>query len=318
MGLFSMRRIVVLLASCLSICLCICLCICICICLCMGSCVNGNTEIEYECVTADRTGHSIRNITADEFYNSLENPRIYEIDGVIRAGVVPHHLTASPLISGFFSLVSAERSEYGTVVIVAPDHLGDRGDIIVSDLDWGFNGGVICDTETVNKLLDDGNLGVVVDNDRIEQEHSASVLIPYINHFLPTSKVVTVLVSRTISFDKTLALATKLNELIIGVEKGALLVCSIDFSHYLEPSKAIQNNDVVIEAIHLGDYFKIYGLSNDYVDSPAALIIFLRYLSKIEAVAVVLDNTEASEFAPLEVFSSGETTSYLVLAGLRN
>ena len=233
--------------------------------------------------------------------------------GVIKAGVVPHHLVAADLISGFFKACNV--NTYDTVVIVAPNHVGGHADVVYSRSDWeAFVGIVGCDVDLADSFASIRISDVLIEeaDDLIESDHSASVMIPYISHYLPDAKVAPVLVSRTLSLDNTLAFASELSRIIVESEKRVLLVCSIDFSHFLTPSEAAENDRVTEDAIRTSDYQKIHDLQNEYVDSPASLIIFLRYLEYLNVKAEIIDNTDASEFLG---YGIGETTSYFVIVG---
>lgn len=257
---------------------------------------------------------TVRSIGSGEFKNSIDSAREYEAGGFIKAGVIPHHTAGAPLISGFFRLAAADTGSYDTVVIVAPNHAGDLGDVILSRRGWDVNGGVGCDTEIADALLElkiDG--AKIIENDkRVEEDHSASVLIPYINYYLPGAKVVPVLVSRTLTLDSTINFAEAVSRVISASNKSVLLVCSIDFSHYLVPENAARNDVITASAIISTDYKQIHDFSNEYIDSPASLIVFLKYLSELGITAQIIDNTDASEFLGPGV---RETTSYFVILG---
>ncbi|MDR1689871.1 MAG: AmmeMemoRadiSam system protein B [Clostridiales bacterium] len=259
---------------------------------------------------------SVQSITENAFKNSIKNPREYSCEGSVRAGVLPHHLTAAQIISGFFELIKSGGEKYDTVIIVAPNHKGDLADIVVTEDGWNFggNGKVSCDTELIKALLDKKGRGldVIENRSRVETDHSASVLIPYVNYYLPNAEVATILVSRTMTLQETLNFSKTLNALLKNSEKNVLLLCSIDFSHYLQPREAMENNETVIEAMENSDYEKIHEFSNNYADSPAALIVFLEFLNENGLKAEILDNTDASEFIP----GVQETTSYIVIGGV--
>lgn len=250
------------------------------------------------------------------FNQSVNNPRVYEHpEGVqIKAGVIPHHATGAALISGFFKLAAVNAEEYDTVVIIAPNHKGGLGDVVVSRRDWDTGGGIRCDTDIIDALLDTRVSGIrIVENDeRMETDHSASVLIPYIDYYLPKANVAPILLSRTLSLDNTYHFAEVLAQIIAGSGKRALVVCSIDFSHYLTPDEAMRNDLITIDAIREQNYVKIHELSNEYVDSPATLIVFLRYLSGLSIEAQFVDHTDASEFLG---YGIQETTTYFTLIG---
>lgn len=263
---------------------------------------------------ADKKKLIVRSIGSEEFNASIRNPRRYETGGLIKAGVIPHHTVGATLISGFFQAVAKNADDYDTVLIVSPNHNGDKGDIILSRCDWDTGSGVLCDIDIVNELLGlkISNVSIAENDERMEEDHSASVLMPYIDYYLPKARVAPILVSRTLTLDNTLNFGAALSRIIRDSDKRILLVCSIDFSHYLTPAAAAQNDKITVDAIENMNYKQIHDFSNEYMDSPAALIIFLQYLSELGMTAQIIDNTDASEF-----LGSGlpETTSYFVIVG---
>jgi len=300
------------------------LCILICLCLiftCSAGCgsvdvdVAAVVEVPRQSAAADIKEQKLicRSIESEQFHKSVRSPRIYEADGFINAGVVPHHTVGASLISGFFELVSND-GDYDTVVVVAPNHDGDIADVILSLGDWEAGGEVLCDRPMAQAILDlniDG-VSIVTNDERMVEDHSASVMIPYIRHYLPEAKAVPVLVSRTLTLDETLRLAGSICGIIKEADKKVLLVCSVDFSHYLMPEEAADNGKETIEAIMNLDYKRLHDYSNEYMDSPPSLIIFLLYLSSMDIQPQVLDYADASEFLGPGV---PETTSYFVMIG---
>jgi AmmeMemoRadiSam system protein B len=319
MGIFKMNkcRLTALLCACIILTL-----------LCAGCKQSGATDItDFEDVAAksvysfDSDAPSIqrklavRNIDSKTFGDSTDNPRQYETDGLIKAVVIPHHTVAAELISGFFKMASESAgSYYETVVIVAPNHAGDLADVILSSRDWDINGGVACDTEITGAILslDINGVKIIENHRRVEEDHSASVHIPYINYYLPDANVVPVLVSSSLTLDETMGFAAALLNIINESGKNVLLVCSIDFSHYLTPADAKHKDIATVEAIRNRDYKKIHDFTNDNIDSSASLIIFLEYLASLGISAEIIDNSDASEFLGPGVI---ETTSYFVIIG---
>ncbi len=253
-------------------------------------------------------------IDSDEFYRSIENPNAYEAKGIIRSGVIPHHNVASPLISGFFKAVATHADEYDTVVIVSPNHAGDLGDIIVSKADWktGDDSTVLCDTDIEDAVLrlDIPNAKIIEHNKRMEDDHSSSILVPYIHHYLPNARVAPVLVSRTLTLDATLAFAEHLSNILRDSGKKTLLVCSIDFSHYLKPAEAAKHDVETMAAMDTHAYDTIHRFGNTYMDSPASLIVFLKYAERLALKPNIIDHTDASVFLGETV---PETTTYFVM-----
>ena len=256
---------------------------------------------------------SILHITHEEFNYSIANPRPYNIDGFIRAGIVPHHLTASTMISGFFAQASAFADYYDLVIILAPNHEADVANVVLSYRDWGIGEGVLTHRGFVDSLMAEIGIDVAICHSRVELDHSASILIPYIYHYLPNTKVAPVLLSRFLSFDGTVNLFRWLMNWIEEADESVLLVASIDFSHFLTPTEAFQRDMVTMNAIINRDFRLIHYLNYHYLDSAASLIIFLKYLDELGIPLQIIDHADASEFLGMFI---DETTTYKIIVGV--
>ncbi|MCL2577469.1 MAG: AmmeMemoRadiSam system protein B [Defluviitaleaceae bacterium] len=251
--------------------------------------------------------HSILHITHDEFLFSVENARAYEIEGFIFAGVVPHHTTAATMISGFFS--SAAEFTYDTVIIIAPNHANDFANVITSYRDWDI--GVFTHREFVADLLNACGFNAAISHTHIEGDHSAAVLIPYVHYYLPNAKVAPILLNASTRFDEIVNLFNWMENWINESGENVLLVASIDFSHFLTPPEAAEKDRQTTEAIIANDFHRIYSMCNNYLDSPAALIVFLKYLNALGIAPSIIDHTDATEFLGW----LNETTSYKIIIG---
>jgi len=257
---------------------------------------------------------AIRHITHDEFNQAIANPRPYDIDGFIMAGVVPHHITAATMISGFFSQASAFADYYDLVIILGPNHTGDLANVVLSYRDWGVGEGVFTHRGFVNDLMYEHNISTVICHYRSEVDHSASILIPFIYHYLPGVEVASVLLNRSLNFGETLYLYWWISEWVNRSGKNVLLVASIDFSHFLTPAQAMARDRITTDAILNGDYRFIHGLNYHYLDSAAAMIIFMKYLEWLGISPQIIDHADASEFLGPGL---DETTSYKIIVGTR-
>ncbi|MCL2415539.1 MAG: AmmeMemoRadiSam system protein B [Defluviitaleaceae bacterium] len=274
----------------------------------------GNSESAEQSATIIRTEpkHAIININHELFNHSLANPRRGEINGFIRAGIVPHHTTAATLISGFFSQAADFADYYDLVIILAPNHSADLADVVLSYRDWDIGEGVFTNRDFINDLSNAQNINTAISHEHLELDHSASVLIPYIHHYLPNTKVAPILLNRSLSFEGTINLFDWIADWIDESEKNILLVASIDFSHFLTSAESAERDSVTANAILNKDYFLIHTMDDSYLDSPASLIIFLKYLEHIGVEPQTVVNTDASEFLG---FALDETTSYKVIVG---
>jgi len=263
---------------------------------------------------SDQRHLSCKHTDFGEFNNSVQNPREFILNGDIIGGIVPHHMAAATLISGFFNAVAESGAEYDTVVIIAPNHDGTTGDIVVSYKDWQVWDTIYCDRDIIESVREKNPDGIAVteSDDRMEEDHAASVFIPYISHYLPETKVAAFLLSRRLTLENIYNFAKILSDEIKASGKRILFIASIDFSHYLPVPVAIENDRITERAILDRNYMAIQEFSNDYVDSPQALNAFLLYLKNSDTDNIeILYNSNMSEF-----YGEGinETTSYFIIA----
>ena len=256
--------------------------------------------------------HAIRNLCHEIFIQSITTPRAYEINGLIKAGVVPHHATAATMISGFFAQATGFAEHYDTIIILAPNHEGDLADIVLSYRDWDIGSGVFTHGGFVQNLHAAPGINTTISHTHIETDHSASIFIPYIYHYLPNTKVAPVLLNRSLSLGGTQQLFHWLMHWIETSGENVLLLASIDFSHFLTASEAWERDAVTTDAILNRDFRQIHDMNDHYLDSPAAMIIFLMYIDAIGAALEIADHANATDFLGPGL---DETTSYKIIAG---
>ncbi|MCL1877746.1 MAG: AmmeMemoRadiSam system protein B, partial [Defluviitaleaceae bacterium] len=259
-------------------------------------------------------GHSILHVTHGEFLHSVDHPRRYDVCGFIVAGVIPHHITAATMISGFFSAASVFADYYDLVVILAPNHSGDLANVILSDRNWDIGEGVTAHRGFVEDLMGEHAFNAVVSHGHVEGDHSVGVFIPYIYHYLPNTSVAPVLLNRALSFDETLNLFHWLVNWIEASGENVLLVASIDFSHFLTPREAALRDIVTKDAVSRRDFLQIHEFCDNYLDSAAAMIIFLSYLDALGIAPQIIDHACASDFLGPGL---DETTTYMIIVGTR-
>lgn len=223
----------------------------------------------------------------------------------ILAGVAPHHLVAGKLIAGFFSRLAPQNPP--TLILVGPNHTNKGAKVITGLYAWQTpEGPVQSDENVVRKLLDTGL--AVLDEEALEEEHSVGTLLPFARHYLPQSKVVPVILHHDVSLQDVDSL---LRELQPFLEQGAVLVASVDFSHYLKRQEAESKDETTLALMRELDYTALSRLDSDYLDSPASLFMALRAGEK----------SGIRKFSLLEHTNSGillnndsmETTSYFTL-----
>jgi MEMO1 family protein len=165
----------------------------------------------------------------------------------IAGGVVPH---AGIQYCGrhavhFFELLRRSGQQHDTVVIAHPNHHGIGPPISVDGhACWESPLGEV----EVDTVLSDA-LDLPVSATAQEGEHSAEVMLPWLQHFLPAGfKIVSV--NMLIQDPGT---AMQLAEKLYGVAKRLnhriLFLASSDFSHFLSPEEAERRDKAVLDEI---------------------------------------------------------------------
>lgn len=210
-----------------------------------------------------------------DFLTSIKGtPNVKTETKKIRGGVVPHHLLAAGLISEFFKILSKEDAEL--IIVIGPNHPGvGEFDVVTSDKDWDTYFGTLGNDKTVTEKIIKS--GFVYSNSVLmEKEHSVSSLIPYIKYYMPEVKVVPLLIKGHLSLEYCEQFGKTLGKIIKS--KKALIIASIDFSHYLAYKNAEANDIETFAAITKGDLKKISLMGNDNIDSPPSMITLLSAL----------------------------------------
>lgn len=236
----------------------------------------------------------------------------YPTEGGVLCGVVPHHLTAGHMISGFFKAAAESGREIETVVIVAPLHYPSDNRLCTTEKGWATPYGML-ETDTEITSLFSESLGAVCDDEMLQHDHSASSHIPFVKYYFPEARSACLLVSPTESGDITERLSELLAE--ISELKSCLFVFSIDFSHYLSPEEADICDSETLAAVLAGDTAAIEAMNNDNVDSPYCLSAYVRLSEALGGEISSADNSSSYEILDYPynkaLFPEG-VTSYFV------
>jgi hypothetical protein len=158
----------------------------------------------------------------------------------------------------------------------------------------------------VSVLLDKGL--ALRDEEVLSQEHSVGALVPFLKYFLPEAKIVPLILHHDVSLHEVDALLNALEPFLNG---RAVLISSVDFSHYLPRSEAQAKDRETIRYMRNFNYATLFSLGNDYLDSPASLAAALRLAEKRGFKEFsVLDNTNSGIILQNDFI---ETTSYFTL-----
>jgi AmmeMemoRadiSam system protein B len=225
----------------------------------------------------------------------------------IAGGIIPHHLLPSFIIADFFSQLANQDIE--TLILVGPNHY-ERGDFgaITSRYNWETPLGFLEPNIEIIDSLEEKEL-IKTDEAVIALDHSITAILPFVQYYLPKTKVVPLILSKKIKKEEVDALAEELKKYTQA--RKVVIVASVDFSHYLTNLEAKEKNEQSLEAIRERSYDKIFAFGNEHVDSPASIVLLLKNMDAIGAKEMtVLHDTNSGEMLG-DNFS--QITSYLSL-----
>jgi AmmeMemoRadiSam system protein B len=210
--------------------------------------------------------------------------------------IVPHHELANSLIDEFYQRLRSENENIKTFIILAPNHKNvGNAPVIVGLRDWKFGGDKIAvDTQVVGALRATP-LPLGVDEKNILVEHGISVQLPFIKKYFPDARIVPLAFSTKLKTAESFALAQTLKNIL--QDENVFMIASLDFSHYLPLTTALQKDKETMVAMKNFDYEKISRFGSDNVDSPQALITFLRTMELLDAKKITeLAHKNSSDF----------------------
>ncbi len=213
--------------------------------------------------------------------------------------IIPHHDITSPNQNSFYRALS-KLGNPSTVVIIAPDHYEKGSNLISLPCNTSFDSpdGIFTIDEETRKGLTVSCVRDFIDetSEPWPMEHGIYIHTPFIRHYFPEAKLLPVLLksfSEAKDFEIYEKLGQVLNELL---DEDALVIASVDFSHYQIPRMTELHDIVSMNTIQNGE-----NLQPIEVDSPESLTVattFARCRGK--TVPVLIDRTSTFDFIPDE------------------
>lgn len=246
-------------------------------------------------------------VTEKELNSILKekSEKISYVEGRVVSAVVPHHLVAGHLIVTAVKTLIPQQPE--VVILVGPNHFNKGGRIITGLNGWRTPTGVMDVQSDIVKSLLQSSLAVR-DEETLSLEHSIGALVPLLKYYLPDTKVVPIVLHYDVKLEEVEVLLQSLEPFL---DDKAVVLSSVDFSHYLTRSQAQAKDQETLRHMNNFDYPTIFRLGNDYLDSPASLAAsFLLAEKRGIKEFTVLDNTNSGIILQNDFI---ETTSYFTL-----
>jgi AmmeMemoRadiSam system protein B len=160
--------------------------------------------------------------------------------------------------------------------------------------------------DLVSRLLyyDDMNRA---SREMIDNEHGQLVHMPYIEHYFPDTKVLSIVI-KELRDDEGITRAVE--EIYSEVKDfNILFIASIDFSHYLSLESANEKDEFTRDYLTNNNTYTMMHLSNDYIDSPSTYKMFIEFLNRQNETKTLITNHSNSAII-MEDVRMTETTSY--------
>jgi len=237
-------------------------------------------------------------------YQALEKAANKKFEKIknIKGGIAPHHDLAGEMIADFFKQIAGNQNPE-TIIILGPNHSNQGPAALSSTAQWQTCFGQINSNEKIIQNLKNQGF-LTFDHSLFEKEHSIKTLAPFIKHYFPKAEIVPIIF--TTEFYKYDLLAGELSDYLKN--ENAILIGSIDFSHYLPKELADKKDKKTLRAIESRDYEFLADFNSDYLDSPASLIVLLKAMDKIRAENMSVLHHLNSEHILKEKLN--ETTGY--------
>ncbi len=159
----------------------------------------------------------------------------------IRGAILPHHNLVGEYIDEFYSDMAEERGDtVDTIILISTNHF-DTGYHVFQGTDQVSN--IKLDTETIEEFS--ANNLLAIERSGLELEHGITVHTERIPDYFPKAEVIPIMV-------KWKAPQNTLDDLFEALQQEidmdrALVIASIDFSHYVTEETAVANDERTIE-----------------------------------------------------------------------
>lgn len=188
--------------------------------------------------------------------------------------ILPHHLMAAESIAKFYKGLS-KVSDPSVIFIIGPNHY-ENGEANIQTCEKcvfsTIDGNIEVDKNLTEKLVED-NVAEFLDETFIK-EHAIFSHTPFIKRFFPDAKIVPILIQWKIPIEQVKNLSRWLDT---NLPKDALVIASVDFSHYQPLSVSDFHDQSSYTSIKNFDFLNIYDLE---IDSPSSIYAILDLMKR--------------------------------------
>lgn len=240
----------------------------------------------------------------------FDNTPSYDVPPAAPASImIPHHDITIGRQNSFYKAL-AEQMQPSTIFIVAPDHFERGKKLITMPSDTIFEspeGNIEINKNLISKIASDPEIKDVVSiqDDLWKDEHGIFIHIPFLKHYFPDAKVVPIVV-KMLSTDDEFEYFPKLGKVLANFSRSALLIASVDCSHYQIPCVTAMHDEVTINTL-----FNKEDPRFAEIDSPESVAALYSYNEALGATQMMMfDHSSTFDYIPDE---NVECTSHLYI-----
>lgn len=235
-----------------------------------------------------------KHFTQTLFDENLTKSTKYDLKQKPIAIVVPHNETIMDMTAS--ALASVADYNYDTVIILSVNHQAKKGKMLLSSVDFETAVGTVYgDIDVKEKIKNSLGNNIIEEHEIVCEDHSASIIMPYIKTYMQNVKVVTILFTPKTTINDIKYISEILNS--ISKEKDILLLGSIDFSHYQTLEDIRKYDEETIELIRNFNIEELKQKDGRNLDSSESIGIILKYakLKEIQDVNVLEHRIESNK-----------------------
>lgn len=243
----------------------------------------------------------VRKLFKQELEREKRQIRYELASNTIVGGIVPHagHIFCAREAIHFFEIASQNSVRYDTIVVVNPNHTGLGAAMSVDSADaWQTSLGTInVDVEMARVLK------LPFDTEAQKFEHSAEVILPYIQYYFGNNVKILPINILSQSHNNAVRLAEGLRDAAVVLARNILIVASSDFCHFKSPEEGFMLDNLALEPLLEFDLLKFERIVKEFdisICGFAPIMVLLRYaqLTHKNPVAEVLCRGHSGEVHP--------------------
>lgn len=230
--------------------------------------------------------------------------------GLVIGGVLPHagHVYSAAQTIPFFRLLQERELVPDTIVILNPNHSGGGSRVEIDAHSYWKN--------SIGELEVDAKLSSLLSYEKNTQaqlfEHSAEVIIPYIQYYFQDKyPMILPVCLQCISAREAKALAFELYTAAQSLSRNCIVLASSDFSHFLSPKEGFKQDEKVLKKLREKDS---EGLERVVLNDEISVCGYAPIMTLMEYASIVASSYEPKILArghSGEVYPAREVVDYI-------